>query len=69
MEVKRDKAVTVPDKAKLPEGMIRPREYAKSSCNKCYGKGIVGVNTLTDSYVICKCVQKELARRKNHGTQ
>jgi len=64
MEVKKDKIINVSKETPLEEGCFRPGDKAKASCNKCYGRGIIGENLKAQSLVICPCVVKALKREE-----
>ena len=35
--------------------MVELKRKPKTTCRKCYGRGHIGLNRTTNSYVICKC--------------
>lgn len=37
---------------------FRARFKAKSGCNKCYGRGYIGRDALTNNYISCKCIKE-----------
>lgn len=46
------------DYSLLDPGQLPLTKYPKRNCNKCHGRGHLGKDKQTCTYVICNCIKK-----------
>jgi hypothetical protein len=57
-DYRRIAAITQKERKKIIQSLASPL------CNDCYGKGELGWNEMTESYIVCRCVKQKLIRMK-----